>query len=155
MHSTPGHERLRLPRWIRWWVYGVGGVCAASGALWLVFHHFVSREGTFGPEPHPLEHVYLMAHGVSGLVLLWVFGLVWLPHVRRGWGQRRHRLVGGTMATAMVWLALSAAGLYYLGEVEWRGGFAVSHWAVGLFAAAWLPLHIWLGRRKMRHMSTA
>lgn len=27
-----GHERLRLPRWIRIWVYVVVGACAVSGS---------------------------------------------------------------------------------------------------------------------------
>ena len=151
MTRTPhGHERLRLPRWIRWWVYLGGALCAASGLAWLLLHDFAQREGAFGLEPHPLEHPSLVVHGVLGLALLWVFGLVWLPHVRRGWHRPRHRVVGGTMAALMLWLALSAAALYYLGDEAWRDRIATAHWALGLFAVAWLPLHIWLGRRAIR-----
>lgn len=145
-----GHDRLRLPRWMRLWVYVAGGVCAATGAGWLLLHYFVRREGVFGLEPHPLEHPALVAHGLCGLLLLWVLGLVWLPHVRRGWARREHRAAGGTMAALMLWLALSAAGLYYLGDEQLREAVSLGHWLLGLFAAAWLPTHIWLGRRRLR-----
>lgn len=145
-----GHERLRLPRWVRWWVYLVGGACALSGSAWLLLHHFGQREGAFGAEPSPFEHPSLVVHGVCGLVLLWVLGLVWFPHVRRGWHRPRHRLVGGMMAGLMLWLGVSAAGLYYLGDDTLRGWASVGHWTLGLAAVAWLPLHIWLGRRAIR-----
>lgn len=156
-HSAhdPAHERLRLPRWIRIWVYTLGPACAGTGVLWLVFHHFVHREGPFGPEPHPFEHTWLVSHGIAGLAMLWVLGLVWLPHVRRGWTRPAHRLAGGTMAASMLWLAVSAAGLYYLGNERAREATAIAHWLVGLFATAWLPLHISLGRRAMRRTSTS
>ena len=150
MHSAHAHERLRLPRWIRWWVYGGGCACAATGIAWLLLHDFVTHEGAFGPESHPLEHPMLVAHGCAGLAMLWVFGLVWLPHVRRGWSRRRHRVVGGMMAALMLSLCASAAMLYYLGDERWRSLVAVAHWGLGLFAVAWLPLHIWLGRQAIR-----
>jgi hypothetical protein len=149
-HHHHGHERLRLPRWVRWWVYGGGTLCAASGAAWLLLHHFGQQEGAFGLEASPFEHPSLVLHGVCGLALLWVLGLVWFPHVRRGWHKRRHRLVGGTMAALMLWLAASAAGLYYLGDETLRGWVSIGHWTLGLFAVAWLPLHICHGRRLIR-----
>jgi hypothetical protein len=142
-------ERLRLPGWVRWWVYLGGATCALSGSAWLLLHHFVRREGEFGPEPSLLEHPSLVLHGVTGLMLLWVLGLVWLPHVRRGWSKRQHRWVGGTMAALMLWLAASAAGLYYLGDETWRNWVSAGHWMLGLFAALWLPVHIWIGRRRI------
>jgi len=154
-HDTAGHERFRLPGWIRAWVYAGGTLCAASGALWLLFHYFIHRNGAFGPEPHPMEHAWLVVHGIAGLGMLWVFGLVWLPHVRRGWAKRQHRLAGGTMVSLMLWLAISAGGLYYLGNDDWRDVVGVAHWASGLFAAAWLPTHIWLGRRTIRRRARA
>lgn len=144
------HDRLRLPRWVRWWVYLGGTLCAVSGVAWLLLHHFAQREGMFGPEPHPLEHPSLVAHGILGLCLFWVLGLVWLPHVRRGWSRPRLRWIGGAMAALLLWLAASAAGLYYIGNDTWRGWIALSHWSLGLFAVLWLPFHIWWGRRALR-----
>jgi len=145
-----GHERMRLPRWVRLWVYFGGALCATSGAAWLLLHYFAQREGEFGVEPHPFEHATLVTHGVAGLAMLWVFGLIWLAHVRRGWSKPQHRWAGGTMAALMLWLALSAAGLYYLGDEAWRGFVGIAHWSLGLFATVWLPMHIWLGRRAIQ-----
>ena len=153
MTKSHGHERLRLPGWVRAWVYVGGALCALSGSGWLLLHHFVRREGEFGPEPSPFEHPSLVVHGMSGLALLWVLGLVWLPHVRRGWGKRQHRSVGGTMVALMVGLALSAAGLYYLGDERWRSVVSIAHWTLGLFAVVWLPTHIWVGRRRVARKS--
>lgn len=147
------HERLRLPSWVRWWVYLVGLLCALSGGAWLLLHHFVRREGEFGPEPSVFEHPSLVVHGISGLLLLWTLGLVWLPHIRRGWGMRRHRWVGGTMAALMLWLSITAAGLYYLGGDEMRSLTSIAHWTLGLVAALWFPMHIWIGRRRVRNGS--
>jgi len=148
--ARPGHDRLRLPRWARAWVYVGGTVCAASGGVWLLLHHFGRHEGAFGLEASPLEHPSLVVHGLCGLLLLWVLGLVWMPHVRRGWHRPRHRPVGGTMAALMLWLAASAGGLYYLADERLRGWVGIGHWALGLVAVAWLPLHIWHGRRAIR-----
>ncbi|GAB3345216.1 hypothetical protein [Lysobacter tyrosinilyticus] len=145
-----GHERLRLPRWVRLYTYAGGALCALSGGAWLLLHHFVRTEGEFGPEPSVLEHPSLVAHGVLGLGMIWLLGLLWFPHIRRGWSRREHRWVGGSMAALMLWLALSAAALYYLGDETWRGWVSVGHWALGLFAVLWLPLHIWIGRRRLR-----
>lgn len=147
--KSHGDERLRLPRWVRWWVYVAGTFCALSGSSWLLLHHFIRHEGEFGPEPSALEHPSLVVHGLCGLLLVWVFGLIWLPHVRRGWSRRHHRWAGGAMAALMLWLILSAAGLYYLGDERWREWTSLAHWIFGLFAAFWLPMHIWIGRRKV------
>ncbi len=149
-HGQNGHERVRLPRWTRWCVFVIGSICALSGTLWLWLHHAVIREGEFGPEPHRLEHPSLVLHGISGMAMVWVFGVVWLPHVRRGWAQARHRVPGGIMAMLMFWLALSAAGLYYLGDDTWREWISMSHWVLGMLATVWLPTHIWIGRRPLR-----
>lgn len=154
-HHLHPVERLRLPRWARLWVYLGGALCALSGASWLVLHHFAQREGEFGMEAHPLEHPSLVAHGVSGLAMLWVFGLVWLPHVRRGWAHRIQRVVGGTMAALMLWLAITTAGLYYLGDDTLRGATSLAHWLAGLVAIAWLPAHIVLGRLRVRRMAAS
>lgn len=153
--SHADQERLRLPRWVRVWVYAGGALCAASGTVWLLLHHFAQREGDFGPEPHVLEHPALVLHGLSGLAMLWTLGLLWLPHVRRGWAKPAHRLVGGTMAVLMLALGVTAGGLYYLGNDALREATAIGHWIAGLAAAAWLPLHIALGRRTQRRRSGA
>jgi|CXWL01.1.fsa_nt_gi hypothetical protein len=148
-------ERFQIPQGLRRTLYAAGVLCLASGSLWLVFHHFVRVEGTFGPQASPFEHPMLVAHGVTAFGLLWLFGALWLPHVRRAWHRRHNRSSGGTMATLMTWLAFSGLGLYYLGDEDWRAATSIGHWLAGLVAAAWLPIHIWRGRRAVHaHLSS-
>lgn len=143
-------EHFRLPRWARLWIYASGTASLASGAGWLLLHHFVRVEGEFGPQAHPLEHPALVLHGVVAALLLWAFGLVWLAHVRRAWHRRFNRLSGGVMVALMVLLAASGLGLYYLADERWRDVASIGHWAMGLFAGAWLPMHVWRGRRTVK-----
>lgn len=144
------HDGLRMPRWMRRWVFVAGGACLLTGALWLIFDAFVQHEGPFGPEPHPLQRQWLIAHGAAGMLMLWVFGLVWLAHVRRGWPRRRNRRSGAFMVASMILLALSGWGLYYLGSETLRPWLSQFHWILGLVVGGWLPIHIWRGRRSAR-----
>ena len=142
-------ERFVLPRWVRRMVYAVGTACAASGTAWLLLHTFVQVESEFGPQPHPLEHPLLVVHGVAAALVLWTFGLLWLSHVRRAWSRHVNRLSGGTMVALLAWLGASGLGLYYLADERWRDFASIGHWALGLFAVLWLPVHIWRGRRRV------
>lgn len=141
------HEGLRMPNWIRRWVYAAGLTSFLSGAAWLLFHHFVRRNGMFGPEAHPLEHVWLQLHGAAAIALAWVLGLIWLAHVRRGWQKRRNLGTGAPLLIGLLLLAATGWGLYYIGAEGWRDAISITHWTLGLTAGAWLPLHVWRGRR--------
>lgn len=145
------HDGMRMPAWIRRWVYATGIATAATGTLWLILHTFVRPEGQFGPEPHWIEPHLLSAHGATAMLALWVFGLIWLPHVRRGWHQSRNRRTGIAMVVIAIVLGASGWGLYYIGSENWRPWISVLHWALGFCAIGWLPLHIWRGRRSAQH----
>ena len=143
-------ERFQMPRWVRLAVYGVGLLCAFSGVLWLLLHHFVQVEGEFGPEPSPFQHPLLVLHGVVAAMLIWLFGLLWLTHVRRAWKRRRNWRSGGFMVLLLAWLAISGLGLYYLGSEQWRQYTGIAHCLAGIIATLWLPFHIWRGRRAVQ-----
>lgn len=148
-----GVHRFLLPRWARLGVYGTGLTCLLTGLGWLILHHFVQIEGEFGPASSPLEHPALIAHGVTAAAMTWLFGLLWLTHIRRAWHARRNRRSGGTMVVLLGWLCLSGLGLYYVGHETARAWIGNGHWVAGLFAAFWLPIHIWRGRRAIRAFS--
>lgn len=138
---------MRLPRWIRLTVYAATAATWLSGILWLLFHHFVRREGPFGPEAHPLEHQWLALHGAAAFLIVWALGLIWTSHIRRGWWGQKNRKNGRAMTILLIVLILSGWGLYYLGNEDWRDQLANLHWILGLLLGLWLPLHIWNGRR--------
>lgn len=141
------HEGLLLPGWLRRWVYAIGLACLLTGAAVLGARWFLMVEGEFGPLPHPLEHWSLIAHGVVASVAAWVFGMVWLAHVRRGLHKRRNLLSGLTAVGLLLALGLTGWGLYYLGDQDWRARTSVVHWVIGIAVTVWLPLHAWWGRR--------
>lgn len=145
--TRQGHDGMRMPAWIRRWVYGTSIATAATGILWLLLHTFVRQEGEFGPEPYWAEPHLLSMHGAAAMLALWMLGLVWLPHVRRGWHQKRNRKMGVSLVAIALVLAISGWALYYVGGESVRPVLSVLHWAVGLVAVAWLPFHVWHGRR--------
>ena len=138
---------MRLPRWVRFFVYGAAAATWLSGVAWLIFHHYVRREGPFGPEAHPLEHGWLALHGAAAFLIVWALGLIWMGHVRRGWPGIRNRWNGRSLTVLLIALAASGWGLYYLGDEQLREALALGHWILGLLLGLWLPWHVWNGRR--------
>lgn len=141
------HDGLKMPGWIKAWVYTSAAACFASGAIWLLLHYFTRHEGPFGPEPHPLEHPVLVAHGCIAALSIWCIGLIFVIHIKRGWQKNLNRTTGTIIAVMALVLLLTGMGLYYLGDENLRVSTATAHWIVGLAAAAALPAHIYWGRR--------
>jgi len=137
----------RLPRWQEWSVYVSFGLLAATGIAWLPLDWFVRVAGEFGPEHHPAEHWVLIAHGVAAYVFLIVAGAMIPVHVTLGWNTRRNLKTGLTLAGVLLLLAVTALGLYYLGDEDSRAWVSIIHWSVGLVAALVLLIHALIGRR--------
>jgi hypothetical protein len=131
----------------RLWVYGVSIGLWLSGALWLVFHYFLTREGEFGTTSHPLEPWWLRLHGAFAFAAIWTFGLLWGVHIVHGWSMRRHRRSGGLLVALLATLTLSGYLLYYAGDDELRSAVSVLHWAIGLGAPLLLLAHLGVKRR--------
>ena len=66
-----------------------------------------------------------------------------VPHPERAAAAHWLQTRGGSLLL----LAVTALGLYYLGDEIQRHWVSVSHWSVGLGAAAVLLLHALIGRR--------
>lgn len=141
------HHGARLSRGQRLATYAAVATGWCSGALWLVFHYFLQRQGEFAAEPHPLEHWWLRLHGLCAFVLLWLGGLLWTRHVKPGmrWPGRRQ----SGLAITFAFCALAATGycLYYVDEGAFRDAAGVVHWVVGLALALPVALHALPKRR--------
>ena len=146
------HDGMRMPAWMRRWTYATGAACLLTGLLWLAFDGWIVQEGPFGQEAHWLQRYWLLLHGAAGMLMLWVFGLVWLAHVRRGWAHGHQRRSGGTMVSGVIILALSGWALYYVGGEVARVWISRTHWIAGLLTAVWLPIHITRSRRALRRL---
>lgn len=128
------------------YLYATGVVLVLSGALWLLFHHFVRIPGEFGDRPHPLEHWWLVGHGIFAAAFLIGFGSVLPGHVRRAWNGKRNRISGAIFLALLVVLIASGYALYYTGEESARALLSALHWVVGLGMPVLMGWHIWRGR---------
>jgi hypothetical protein len=128
--SLPRSARMSRRR--RLGLYFVGLGLWLSGGLWLLFHHFLLRQGELGLSAHPLEPWWLKVHGALAFASLWVLGLLWGVHVREGWALRLRRPSGAVLLGALALLIVSGYLLYYLGNEDARAITSIVHWGVGL-----------------------
>ena len=77
-HATM-HPPIRLSARHRRVVYASFSILWLSGVLWLLFHYFLQRTGTFGNEPHALEPWWLRLHGLAMMVMLITAGSLVVP----------------------------------------------------------------------------
>lgn len=131
-HHLSRHHHPRLSPRQRIATYLVFLAAWSSGALWLVFHHFLRRQGEFALEAHPLEHWWLRLHGLCAFVLLWLGGVLWAQHVRHGLGWPQRRSSGLAILVAFCALAASGYLLYYADEGALRDVAGTLHWVLGL-----------------------
>jgi hypothetical protein len=139
--------RAPLPRWQRWGIYGLTSALLLSGSAWLVCEHFIRIQAEFGAEHSPWQHRWLVLHGALAMPMLWLVGVLWTAHIKRGWVQQKNRITGGALIAVFTMLALSATLLYYLSDDQWRELSSVAHWVLGLALMVVLPGHIIWGRR--------
>jgi hypothetical protein len=144
---TPRRRPGRLPLWQEWSVYVGFGLLIATGIAWLLLDAFVRVAGDFGPEHHPAEHWMLIVHGVVAYAFLTVGGAMIPVHITLGWNNRRNLKSGLTLAGTLLLLAISALGLYYLGDEIQRHWVSIVHWTLGFVALPVLWIHALRGRR--------
>lgn len=133
---------VRLSAMHRTSLYAIAALLLVSGALWLIFHHFIVVRGALGPVRHPLEPWFLRIHGAAAMAFLVVFGTMLPVHVRRAWDLRRNRGSGIAMFAFIAWLIATGWGLYYFGDESLRAAASIAHWTVGFAVAAVLAMHI-------------
>jgi hypothetical protein len=136
----------RLPRWQEWSVYVSLGLLIATGIAWLLFDSFVHVNGEFGPEPHPAEHWILIIHGAVAYGFLIIAGTMIPMHITLGWNTKRNFNSGLTLAGTCLMLAVTALGLYYVGDELSRHWVSITHWVVGLIVVPALLVHALKGR---------
>ena len=139
----------RLPAWHEWSIYAAFATLVLTGATWLIIHNFVVVAGPFGPQPSAVEPWLLRVHGAATTVFLVLVGALIPNHIRLAWRARRHRWTGGLTASAMLVLAASGDGLYYIAEENVRPITSLLHWIVGIAACVALGVHALIGRRRL------
>jgi hypothetical protein len=141
-------DTIRLGTWHQFSVYAATAALTVSGAVWLLCHYFLARPGDFGPQPHPLEHWLLRAHGAAAMAGLIVYGSLLPIHVRRAWTLRRNIALGIGVICAMLLLTVTGYLLYYAGGEDARAAISLVHWVAGLLVPALLTWHVVSGRSR-------
>lgn len=137
----------RLPRWHRRTIYALLGILVATGVSWLAVAYVAAPPGETTPAPHAWAAPLLTLHGMAAYAALIACGLVGHAHLRVGWRVPSLRPAGAWLAAAILVLAVTGLGLYY---VATEGAIPVLRWihvAAGLLLPYWLVLHIVRGRR--------
>ncbi len=137
-HRGVGH----LPSRRRLAIYFIGLGVWLSGGLWLIFHYFVKVTDEFGFENiSPFEHWWLVIHALFAFFAIWMFGVLWVGHIKVGWHAKAQRWTGGSLFGVFTLLTLTGFGLYYIGNADIRSWTSLVHWIVGLAALAVFLLH--------------
>lgn len=89
-------------------------------------------------------------HAASGFAMAMLVGALWAVHMRSGWRRHRQRGSGLLLVAVLVLLALSAVGIYYLGDDTLGALAAFLHLGLGLALAGPLGWHWVRGRRARR-----
>jgi cation transport ATPase len=143
---SPSHER---------WVLSLSTALLISGALWLVFHYFITVPGEFGESRHPLEAWWLRMHGAAAMAFLIVLGTMLPNHIRRAWQLRRNYRTGGVMLSVVTVLVITGYGLYYASGENLRIWISAVHWGIGLVGMPALILHVLIGKRSAANRQLA
>ena len=143
---TPQIARLpqvgRLPRLRRVAIYAIGIGVWLTGCLWIGFHYFVRVTDDFGMQSNsPLEQTWLAIHAAFSFLAIWMFGVLWLGHIKVGWFARSKRATGGTLFTTVAILIATGWGLYY-GHAGLREWLSLLHWILGVAALLVFLWHV-------------
>ena len=139
---------MRLKPSFRFPVYAAFAVLFVTGIGWLVADW---QKDISGDEIWQQAIAYLlMVHGGAAMATLLLLGALIPLHVLRSWRGGKNRVSGSLMVTFNAVLIVTAFGLYYLGSETLRPWMSWIHIAAGCFLCLWFPVHIFLGRRKLR-----
>ena len=133
---------IRLPNVQRWTTYLAFSTVAISGLLSSLLHDVLQWGWML------TERRLLTAHGIATAVSLVVVGGLLPLHIRLAWRIRRNLASGAVSLSVMALLGGTGLLLYYGGE-EWRDWVRWAHIGVGIIATITIPVHIWLGHRRI------
>jgi hypothetical protein len=146
---------MRMKGYPRWFYSGlllVMAVLFASGCLLIPTVFELKLEWEMPWRLPAGQHVAVAAiHATVSFVVLGMIGALWSVHMRSGWRRKRNLHTGLVLLGTMLLLALSAVGIYYLGDGDASMAASVLHLAVGIMAALLIVAHDLIGRRYHAH----
>lgn len=86
-------------------------------------------------------------HAAAAFLLMLQTGALWSVHMRSGWRRKQHWKTGILLASAFVYLAVTAVGVYYLANEAWANFSGLSHAILGLLLVLPFVIHYLAGHR--------
>jgi hypothetical protein len=142
------------PRWFEPTLLGVVTVVFLSGCLLLPTTLEMRAEWRLGWRLAPDARLWVAAaHAAVAFLFLLVMGSLWSVHMRAGWRRHRERVSGMLLVLCLLWLALSALGVYYLADEAWARVAGLGHLVIGVLVVlpfTWHGVMGWRHRRRRR-----
>lgn len=135
-----------MPSPFRLTLYAAFLLSWCTGVAFFFMNGWVSVEGDFGPEKHPLQYPTLKVHGAAAFLMMMFYGSLLGSHVLVSWRTQRMRGLGLFMVFAVGFQVLTAWLLYYLSSEDARSWVAWGHFLMGVSLPLWLTVHIVVGR---------
>lgn len=134
--------RSKFPNLYRKSLYTLFFVGWLSGTCFYVLSRWVTIEGDFGPERHPLQFPMLKVHGGVFFLLLFYFGFIAASHIPVTWRMKKLRWQGIALVVALLLQIITAYLLYYLSDEDWRAVIANVHAFAGFALPLVLVFHV-------------
>ena len=138
---------VTMPTFFRRSLYTLLAVSWCTGLTFFVFLNWVTIEGDFGPEKHPLQFSILQLHGACAFLMMMFYGALLGAHLPASWKTKRSRNIGIGLATLIGLQIISAYGLYYLSDEEIRQWVSWFHLGLGGGLPVMLATHVVMGLR--------
>jgi hypothetical protein len=143
---------LKIPLHYRTWLFVFILLNWVTGVTFFAMNRWLTIEGSFGPEKHPMQSTFLKVHGASAFLMMVSYGYLLATHVPAGYRSRRQRTVGLSLVAAQGFLILTAYGLYYAGGEDFHSLIGYAHAGVGFIFPFLLALHVVAGKSRNRRL---
>ena len=139
---------MRMPAYFKQLLYAVLSLSWFTGITFFIFSNWITVNGDFGPEKHPLQFSFLQLHGAAAFVLMPMMGAIIFNHIPITWRTKRSRKIGIILLVLLLAQLVSAWLLYYLAHEVARQWATYIHLAIGLSLPVFIAAHVLLGRRR-------
>ncbi len=133
---------LKIPKIFRSILFITLGTSWVTGIIFFILRDFVTIEGEFGPQKHPMQFPILTIHGAAAFLMMIWFGSMVSAHIPMGWRIKKLRFWGICMTSAVVTQIVTAYLLYYMTSEELRIIVGYIHLTVGFLLPFMLLVHI-------------
>ena len=140
--------KVKLSPWFKKLIYIGLSISWVTGLAFFIMNNWITVEGDFGSEKHPMQFNVLMVHGAAAFLMLMVFGSMLSNHIPKSWKTKRLRKIGISLTSFIILQTFSAYLLYYLSDEYWRSVTSWIHLGVGVSLPFLLWFHIVLGKRR-------